>query len=54
MYFEGSDNLPRESVPFDKEVVKEEEADQDGCIKLKGNKIPKGSVSLEELFDKHD
>ncbi|KAH9288747.1 hypothetical protein KI387_032864, partial [Taxus chinensis] len=28
--------------------------DQDGCIKLKGNKIPKGLVSLEDIFDKHD
>lgn len=28
--------------------------DHDGCIKLKCNKIPKGIVSLEELFDKHD
>ncbi|KAH9315939.1 hypothetical protein KI387_024566, partial [Taxus chinensis] len=54
LYFEGSDNFPRESVPFNKEDVKEEEMDQDGCIKLKGNKIPKGLVSLEELFDKHD
>ncbi|KAH9293352.1 hypothetical protein KI387_041448, partial [Taxus chinensis] len=53
LYFEGSDNLPRESVPSDKEDVNEEEMDQDGCIK-QGNKIPKGLVSLEELFDKHD
>ncbi|KAH9296326.1 hypothetical protein KI387_039914, partial [Taxus chinensis] len=50
----GSDNLPRESVPFDQTVAHAEETDQDGCIKLKGNKIPKGLVSLEELFDKHD
>ncbi|KAH9316245.1 hypothetical protein KI387_024872, partial [Taxus chinensis] len=50
----GSDNLPRESVPFDKAVTQREETDQDGCINLKGNKIPKGLVSLEELFDKHD
>ncbi|KAH9314580.1 hypothetical protein KI387_023207, partial [Taxus chinensis] len=49
-----SDNLPRENVPFDKAVTQGEETDQDGCIKLKGNKIPKGLVSLEELFDKHD
>ncbi|KAH9316615.1 hypothetical protein KI387_025242, partial [Taxus chinensis] len=31
-----------------------EEMDQDGCIKLKGKKIPKGMVSLEDIFDKHD
>ncbi|KAH9315359.1 hypothetical protein KI387_023986, partial [Taxus chinensis] len=49
-----NDNLSHESVPFDKYVTQEEEADQDGCIKLKGNKIPEGLVSLEELFDKHD
>ncbi|KAH9302874.1 hypothetical protein KI387_014457, partial [Taxus chinensis] len=49
-----SDNLPCESVPFDKAVTRGEETDQDGCINLKGNKIPKGLVSLEELFDKHD
>ncbi|KAH9322924.1 hypothetical protein KI387_017563, partial [Taxus chinensis] len=49
-----SDNLRHESVPFDKVVTQEEETDQDGCIKLKGNKIPKRLVSLEELFDKYD
>ncbi|KAH9297157.1 hypothetical protein KI387_028839, partial [Taxus chinensis] len=54
LYFEGSVNLPRESVPFNEEAIKEEEADQDGCIKLKGNMIPTGLVILEELFDKHD
>ncbi|KAH9308267.1 hypothetical protein KI387_036178, partial [Taxus chinensis] len=53
LYFEGSDNLPRECVSSIEEGVKEE-MDQDGCIKLKGNKIPKGMVSLEDLFDKHD
>ncbi|KAH9319264.1 hypothetical protein KI387_021033, partial [Taxus chinensis] len=52
-YFEGSDNFPHESVSSNEEGVKEE-TDQDGCIKLKGNKIPKGLVSLEELLDKHD
>ncbi|KAH9310024.1 hypothetical protein KI387_037935, partial [Taxus chinensis] len=53
LYFEGSDNLPRNCVSSNEEDVKEE-TDQDGCIKLKGNKIPKGLVSLEDLFDKHD
>ncbi|KAH9314313.1 hypothetical protein KI387_022940, partial [Taxus chinensis] len=53
LYFEGSDNLPRECVSSNEEGVKEE-TDQDGCIKLKGNKIPKGLVSFEDLFDKHD
>ncbi|KAH9331481.1 hypothetical protein KI387_003589, partial [Taxus chinensis] len=50
----GSDNLPRESVSFDQAITQGEETDQDGCINLKGNNIPKGLVSLEELFDKHD
>ncbi|KAH9306474.1 hypothetical protein KI387_010878, partial [Taxus chinensis] len=26
----------------------------DGICQLKGNKIPKGLVSLERLFDRHD
>ncbi|KAH9312033.1 hypothetical protein KI387_027068, partial [Taxus chinensis] len=34
LYFEGSDNLPRESVSSNEEGVKED-MDQDGCIKLK-------------------
>ncbi|KAH9290276.1 hypothetical protein KI387_034393, partial [Taxus chinensis] len=54
LYFEGSDNLPRERVSSEQAVTQGEETDQDGCINLKGNKIPKGLVSLEELFDKHD
>ncbi|KAH9293654.1 hypothetical protein KI387_041146, partial [Taxus chinensis] len=42
-----------------KQVAKEEKegiegVDEEGVIKLKGNKIPKGLVSLEDLFDKHD
>ncbi|KAH9324013.1 hypothetical protein KI387_044470, partial [Taxus chinensis] len=53
LYFEGGGNLPRECVPPN-EGDSKEEMDHDGCIKLKGNKIPKGLVSLEELFDKHD
>ncbi|KAH9292382.1 hypothetical protein KI387_042434, partial [Taxus chinensis] len=32
----------------------ENEDPGDGIIQLKGNKIPKGLVSLEEIFDKHD
>ncbi|KAH9304646.1 hypothetical protein KI387_009050, partial [Taxus chinensis] len=32
----------------------EKESNKDGCINLNGNKIPKGLVSLEDLFDKHD
>ncbi|KAH9288833.1 hypothetical protein KI387_032950, partial [Taxus chinensis] len=49
-----SDNFPHQSVPFHEGAIKEEEANRDGCIKLKGNKILKGLVSLEELFDKQD
>ncbi|KAH9296368.1 hypothetical protein KI387_039956, partial [Taxus chinensis] len=42
-----------------REVVAKEEKEgiegiDEGVIKLKGNKIPKGLVSLEDLFDKHD
>ncbi|KAH9327781.1 hypothetical protein KI387_007959, partial [Taxus chinensis] len=48
-----SETLPREYVPSNEEDIKEE-MDQDGCIKLKGNKIPKELVSLEDLFVKHD
>ncbi|KAH9320393.1 hypothetical protein KI387_044493, partial [Taxus chinensis] len=53
LYFEGSDTFLRECVSSDEGDIKEE-MNQDGCIKLKGNKIPKGLVSLENLFDKHD
>ncbi|KAH9296533.1 hypothetical protein KI387_040121, partial [Taxus chinensis] len=48
-----SENFPRECVSSNEEGVKEE-MDQDECIKLKGNKIPKRLVILEEIFDKHD
>ncbi|KAH9305638.1 hypothetical protein KI387_010042, partial [Taxus chinensis] len=48
-----SDTLPREYVPSNEGHIKGE-MDQDGCIKLKGNKVPKGMVSLEDLFDNHD
>ncbi|KAH9329220.1 hypothetical protein KI387_001328, partial [Taxus chinensis] len=48
-----SETLPREYVPSNEDDIKEE-MDQDGCIRLRGNKIPKGLVSLEDLFDKHD
>ncbi|KAH9310508.1 hypothetical protein KI387_025543, partial [Taxus chinensis] len=48
-----SENPHHESVPKEeKEGI--EGIDEDGVIKLKGNKIPKGLVSLEDLFDKHD
>ncbi|KAH9303794.1 hypothetical protein KI387_008198, partial [Taxus chinensis] len=53
LFFEGSENPHRESVPKEeKEGI--EGIDEEGVIKLKGNKIPKGLVSLEDLFDKHD
>ncbi|KAH9304239.1 hypothetical protein KI387_008643, partial [Taxus chinensis] len=39
---------PKESKGEAKEV------DSNGVLKLKGNKIPKGLVSLKELFDRHD
>ncbi|KAH9308976.1 hypothetical protein KI387_036887, partial [Taxus chinensis] len=38
--------------PIQEEVENEDPGD--GIIQLKGNKIPKGLVSLEEIFDKHD
>lgn len=47
-YFEGSDAECKESSP---ERVKEL---VDGVMQLKENKIPKGLVSLEHLFDRHD
>ncbi|KAH9304902.1 hypothetical protein KI387_009306, partial [Taxus chinensis] len=31
-----------------------ESEEKDGICQLKGNKIPKGLVSLERLFDRHD
>ncbi|KAH9316814.1 hypothetical protein KI387_044552, partial [Taxus chinensis] len=52
LYFEGSENISREYVTSYEDDIKEE-MDQYGCIKLKGNKVPKGIVSLD-LFDKHD
>ncbi|KAH9310474.1 hypothetical protein KI387_025509, partial [Taxus chinensis] len=53
LYFEGSETFPRECVSSNEGDIKED-MDQDGYIKLKGNKIPKGLVILEDLFDKHD
>ncbi|KAH9312360.1 hypothetical protein KI387_027395, partial [Taxus chinensis] len=53
LFFEGSVNPHREVVAEDAsdEI---ERVDDEGMIRLKGNKIPKGLVSLEDLFDKHD
>lgn len=48
MYFEGSENAPNEII-FNKDPNTGQEVFQ-----LKGNKIPKGLISLEKLFDKHD
>ncbi|XP_059066420.1 uncharacterized protein LOC131857730 [Cryptomeria japonica] len=48
MYFEGSD---AECKEFSLERAKEL---PDGIMQLKGNKIPKGLVSLEHLFDRND
>ena len=48
MYFEGSENAPNE-------VVSDENYDtSEGVIQLKENKIPKGLITLEKLFEKHD
>ncbi|KAH9287447.1 hypothetical protein KI387_031564, partial [Taxus chinensis] len=52
LFFEGGEN------PHKEVVLKEENEgikwiDDEGVIKLKGNKIPKGLVSLEDLFDKN-
>lgn len=47
-YFEGGEYDPNEVLSkVDPEIGHE-------FIQLKGNKIPKGLVSLEKLFDKHD
>ncbi|KAH9319768.1 hypothetical protein KI387_021537, partial [Taxus chinensis] len=53
LFFEGSINPHREVVAEDAsdEI---ERVDDEGMIRLKYNKIPKGLVSLENLFDKHD
>ncbi|KAH9327884.1 hypothetical protein KI387_044376, partial [Taxus chinensis] len=45
-----STSMCRESVTDQKD---ESEGNDDIC-QLKGNKIPKGLVSLERLFDRHD
>ncbi|KAH9327779.1 hypothetical protein KI387_007957, partial [Taxus chinensis] len=41
LYFDGSETFPIECVSSNEGDIKEE-MDQDGCIKLKGNTIPKG------------
>ncbi|KAH9296575.1 hypothetical protein KI387_040163, partial [Taxus chinensis] len=47
------ENPHHELVPKEeKEGI--EGMDKEGVIKLKGNKFPKGLVSLEDLFEKHD
>ncbi|KAH9327431.1 hypothetical protein KI387_007609, partial [Taxus chinensis] len=50
LYFEESTSACRESV-MDQD--KESKGNDDIC-QLKGNKIPKGLVSLERLFNRHD
>lgn len=48
IYFKGLDAECKEFSPDRaKELI-------DGVMQLKGNKIPKGIVSLECLFDRHD
>ncbi|KAH9311024.1 hypothetical protein KI387_026059, partial [Taxus chinensis] len=50
-YYEGSNSPPRQTTVGEMDV--DISGSQD-IIQLKGNKIPKGLVSLEEMFDKHD
>ncbi|KAH9311349.1 hypothetical protein KI387_026384, partial [Taxus chinensis] len=50
LYFEGSYNGPRECTS--EEGIKG--VDNEGVIKLKGKKISRCLVSLEDLFDKYD
>ncbi|KAH9323803.1 hypothetical protein KI387_018442, partial [Taxus chinensis] len=50
LHFEGSTSTCRESVTNQGD----ESEGNDGIRQLKGNKIPKGLVSLERLFDRHD
>ncbi|KAH9326476.1 hypothetical protein KI387_006654, partial [Taxus chinensis] len=53
LFFEGGENPHREVVAKeDKEGIGD--IDEEGVIKLKGNKIPKGLFSLEDIFDKND
>lgn len=47
-FFEGSTSECKEFSPD----LKQEE--NEGIVQLKGNRIPKGFVSLERLFDHHD
>lgn len=60
LFFEGSSFTHREAVievsnasktVEDKESLEEPDS---SIIQWKGNKIPKGLVSLENIFDKHD
>ncbi|KAH9311190.1 hypothetical protein KI387_026225, partial [Taxus chinensis] len=53
LFFKGSKNQHREST-LEEEKVEVEEVDSVGVLVLKGNNIPKGLVSLKELFDRHD
>lgn len=47
-YFEGSENQCNEFCPDEKGSFRE------GVVQLKGNRIPKGLVTLESLFDHND
>lgn len=48
LFFEGS------TTPFKESLAEDSEATGSGIIQLKGNLIPKGLVSLENIFDRHD
>lgn len=48
LFFEGSASPSKESIAEDFEVK------ESGIIQLRGNNIPKGLVSLEDIFDRHD
>lgn len=48
LFFEGS------ASPFKESIIEDFKAIESSIIQLKGNHIPKGLVSLEDIFDRHD
>lgn len=48
LFFEGS------STHFKESLTEDSRATDFGIIQLRGNQIPKGLVSLENIFDRHD
>ncbi|KAH9313449.1 hypothetical protein KI387_044083, partial [Taxus chinensis] len=51
LYFERSKTTTQKTTT---DEIDPDYDDSSGIIQLKGNKIPKGLVFLEDIFDKHD